>query len=291
MVDSIKNMLPFITLQPGWRERQIPLRSEFLGSLRDRDVLRAGLSDIRAPAVITRPEHGYHWMVYSVNGAARVRRDGAQLRMRRDELWILPAGSGYTCRPERGGWEYMWFHLDDSSMWAHLGSAGSRSLAPGLPKRTLAAVETILAETSVYHWVDSAQMLRAAAEMVAIWIARRLKAQADPRLDRIRHELTALWRAVGEQPARPWRAPDLAAALGVSVPQLHRYTAAIHNASPMEMVRRIRMGQAEELLLGTDHPLKHISAAVGYETPFSFSKAFKRHAGCSPREFRARVPR
>jgi AraC-like DNA-binding protein/quercetin dioxygenase-like cupin family protein len=288
MVDSIKNMLPFITKEPGWKERQIPVHSEHLAPLRERDVLRGGLSEIRRPAVIHRPRHNFHWVVYSLRGAARVEREGRQLRLKKGQLWLVPAGSEYTCRPEEGGWEYMWFHLADSSMWAHLHDLDSRSIAPGLPTRTLLVMEAILGETTIYQLRDSPQMLRASAEIVAIWIVRRLKAQADPRLERIRLELTALWRKVGERPARSWRAPGLAEALGVSVPQLHRYTAAIHNQSPMGMVRRIRMSQAEELLLGTDHPLKHIAAAVGYETPFSFSKAFRRYAGCSPREFRRR---
>ncbi|MHC4915776.1 MAG: helix-turn-helix transcriptional regulator [Planctomycetota bacterium] len=76
-----------------------------------------------------------------------------------------------------------------------------------------------------------------------------------------------------------------------SVPQLHRYTAEHNGTSPMNVVKRLRMNRAEELLLNTDAPLKHVAAAVGYETPFSFSKAFKRHAGCSPRGFRDREAR
>jgi transcriptional regulator GlxA family with amidase domain len=152
-------------------------------------------------------------------------------------------------------------------------------------------METVFLETSAWSWLDAPRMLRAAAEIIAIWLGRRLMAELGARAQRIRQELAVLWNRVDADLAKPWRAEDLAEAVNCSVPQLHRYTAEHNGSSPMNVVKRLRMSRAEEMLLNTDAPLKQVAAAVGYETPFSFSKAFKRHCGHSPREYRRRRPK
>ena len=54
----------------------------------------------------------------------------------------------------------------------------------------------------------------------------------------------------------------------------------------MEMVTRLRMQQAQEYLINTDYMIKSIARLLGYSDSFSFSAAFKREAGCSPKQFR-----
>lgn len=289
MAPSIKSMLEFITLEEGWRERRLPIQSEYLGSLREREVLRAGISELRRPAVIHRPQHTFHWLVCSTSGGVRVIRQGRTFRMRKGELWVFPSGTEYTCHPDRSGWDYFWFHLEDSQQWRHLHAWGDGEVHPGFPDRTGLAMQTILLETSVHSWHDTPQMLRSCSDVISIWIARRLEVRSDPRHNRIREELEAVWRRVGTKLDRIWRAEDIAGMVGVSVPQLHRYTGQVYGASPMEMVKRMRMARAEELLLSTDYPLKRIAAAIGYDSPFSFSKAFKKHSGSSPAEFRVKT--
>jgi AraC-like DNA-binding protein len=56
----------------------------------------------------------------------------------------------------------------------------------------------------------------------------------------------------------------------------------------MEMVTQMRMHQAQELLTNTDNLVKSIAYLLGYSDSFSFSAAFKRYTGYSPREFRKR---
>jgi two-component system response regulator YesN len=50
----------------------------------------------------------------------------------------------------------------------------------------------------------------------------------------------------------------------------------------------MRMKHAAQLLDG-QRPISEISRAVGYRGPMHFSKAFRRHWGCSPRQFRQRL--
>jgi transcriptional regulator GlxA family with amidase domain len=99
-------------------------------------------------------------------------------------------------------------------------------------------------------------------------------------------DLDELWNAVHADLARSWSVTELARRVHVSPVQLHRLVLRFHGTTPKGLVTRMRMQRAEGLLVHADYPLKLIAGLVGYETPFALSRAFKRHAGKSPKLFR-----
>jgi transcriptional regulator GlxA family with amidase domain len=78
---------------------------------------------------------------------------------------------------------------------------------------------------------------------------------------------------------------DLAEALGLSRRQLERRLMALAAETPAEMLRRIRLTRAAQLLKGGAGNVAEIAYAVGYRTPSHFSTAFRTAFGCSPSEY------
>ena len=58
--------------------------------------------------------------------------------------------------------------------------------------------------------------------------------------------------------------------------------------SPQEFLLMYRMKKAMELLMNTDYTINQIAISWGYSNQLSFSKAFHKFQGLSPREFRKR---
>lgn len=58
--------------------------------------------------------------------------------------------------------------------------------------------------------------------------------------------------------------------------------------SPQEFLLIYRMKKAMELLMNTDYTINQIAISCGYSNQLSFSKAFHKFQGLSPREFRKR---
>lgn len=56
-------------------------------------------------------------------------------------------------------------------------------------------------------------------------------------------------------------------------------------------LREERLRQARELLALTETPISNISEHLGYSSGANFSKAFREHFGCSPRELRVELQR
>ena len=88
--------------------------------------------------------------------------------------------------------------------------------------------------------------------------------------------------------AHPWTLEQLAQQVGVSRTVLAERFRQAMGDTPLNYLRTVRLQKAMRLLADTDHKLEQVASEVGYHDAFGFSKAFKRQAGVSPREFRQR---
>ncbi|MBQ9480690.1 MAG: helix-turn-helix domain-containing protein [Clostridia bacterium] len=59
----------------------------------------------------------------------------------------------------------------------------------------------------------------------------------------------------------------------------------VTNTSPMEYVTRLRMLRAKDLLRSGTYSISQIAYLIGYNSPFYFSKEFKKYYGFSPSRF------
>jgi len=85
---------------------------------------------------------------------------------------------------------------------------------------------------------------------------------------------------------REWTLDALARQVGLSRSGLALKFKQAVGSAPLQYLTTIRIQKAIYLLSTTTDKLETVSQAVGYKDAFSFSKAFKKLTGQSPREFR-----
>lgn len=78
---------------------------------------------------------------------------------------------------------------------------------------------------------------------------------------------------------------QLAADTGLSRSHLHRKMKEIAGISPSEFIRNIRLEQAARLLKERKVNISQVAYTFGFNSPATFSKAFKQHFGQSPSEY------
>lgn len=78
----------------------------------------------------------------------------------------------------------------------------------------------------------------------------------------------------------------LAKELGISAVHLNRIVQQATNTTTMRYVTRRRIDAAKFMLRAGTYPIKGIASFVGFSSVSSFSNSFRRHMGCSPREYR-----
>lgn len=85
---------------------------------------------------------------------------------------------------------------------------------------------------------------------------------------------------------RTWRVGDIARRCGKSPAQTHRLFQKAIGSSPVAWLRRIRIEQAMQKLVGTEDSVAEIAYQVGYNDPLFFSRDFRKAIGRSPSEYR-----
>jgi AraC-like DNA-binding protein len=124
--------------------------------------------------------------------------------------------------------------------------------------------------------------LRAAFANHAVDVPAWFSANADPVVGRV-------IRLMQNQPGEPWTVANLASAVGVSRALLARRFHELVGLPPMAFLTSWRLALAADLIVDAGATVTSVARAVGYGSPFTFSTAFKRRYGASPRAYRERA--
>jgi len=96
-------------------------------------------------------------------------------------------------------------------------------------------------------------------------------------------------RAIHADPSAAWSVTGLAAHVGLSRPAFSRRFSEAVGEPPMAYVKRWRLSLAADHLADPDLTVGRIASLVGYQSPFTFSAAFKAHFGVSPSDYRTAI--
>ena len=78
----------------------------------------------------------------------------------------------------------------------------------------------------------------------------------------------------------------LASMMGLGRSQFYRKIKSMTNCSPVELLRRLRLQRARQLLTTTDRTVGEIAYEVGFSTPAYFTKCYRDEFGQTPSELR-----
>lgn len=98
-------------------------------------------------------------------------------------------------------------------------------------------------------------------------------------------KLSAMDRHIRQHFHRPISMEELTQLTGLSVARIERYCKRIFQLTPRQIIHKIRLEKATELLAG-DLPITDIALQCGYSDHSAFSRQFKAMTGTTPRDFR-----
>ena len=83
---------------------------------------------------------------------------------------------------------------------------------------------------------------------------------------------------------------ELADRVHMSVSSFHRHFKSVTSMSPLQYQKRLRLGEAQRLMLAEGKDVAAAAYAVGYESPTQFSREYKQLYGDAPgRDIRNRL--
>ncbi len=253
--------------------------------LADRGVILSGISHLVKPYTVQRSNPGYHVLLFSVSGKGDLLAGGERRTIGPGELLVAPSVSEYRYEASRE-WSCVWFHLAMDAPWSKAFPEQVTVVNARHVNFISSLTEQYLAERQ-HRIADSNSVDRALASLIIMFVDRELRQLGQSRKDHdIRTRIEHVWEKVVANLAYPWTTRALASEADMSASQFSRQVKIFYKATPMAVVLDYRMQRASEMLAFTDYTLESIAENIGYETAFSFSRAFKRQVGKSPSEFR-----
>jgi AraC family transcriptional regulator len=225
---------------------------------------------------------------HTVLGEGRLHYAGRDFRLRPGQTMLVTAPHAHRYWLERGGhWEYFWavLHgrealrlarelLEAGGPVLEIGHASADRLAAAClellvsPKLTLGS-----ASTAAY---GALMALHDGVFGERVGVEKTLPPGLTRVVDHIEGNLGA-----------PLTVDRLAALAGVSRAHFVRFFTAALGLPPSDYVQARRMERIDRLLLATEMKVSEIAVATGFADGNYLAKAFRRHRGMAPLEFRA----
>lgn len=221
----------------------------------------------------------WHGIVYKTAGESRYQFGATTLIARPDYLVYLPRGSNYVVDTLQPG----------SCIAVNFATVSDPGLGPFSVAARSAPQTGALFEKALRQWRQNAGEISHAILCTLYEILMHVEASLEPvympsgHIDRLRPLLEWLRQNQGD-PAL--HISQLARRAGMSPSHFRQVFSAAMGMPPVQYLAALRMARAKELLLRTDDAVGEIAALCGFADVYYFSRAFRRHTGLSPTEYR-----
>jgi AraC family transcriptional regulator of arabinose operon len=245
---------------------------------------------------VRRPHGTRDWLItYTVAGEGRYRLDGASYYCRANDVFLLAPGTRHdyaTATPE-ARWEFYWAHFTPRAHWMQW--LELPALAPGLlglsiheetrSDRIVQAFARLVRDSWGGGTCQEALSANALEEVLILVAQQHEKNKGRPFDPRIEAVLDVLHQRFREQ----FTLAELAHSVALSPSRLAHLFKAQTGVSVIEFVLNLRLRQAARLLEFSGLAVGEIAHEVGFQSPFYFSRQFKRYFGQNPLAYRRKT--
>ncbi|HTV68242.1 MAG TPA: AraC family transcriptional regulator [Rhizobiaceae bacterium] len=202
-------------------------------------------------------------------------------------FWLFP-GRTHSYGPDGAGWDEHWALFEGALPDDFVRLGVLRENAPAVRVRKAAETRRLFDAIYANLRADSIIAQADAAATLHRMVISAARQPAGPTPSSSAADLQKIIDILRERALGAVDMADLASELGMSPATLRRKVSAATGASPKAYQLRLRLDRAKELLVTSDMSIDAISAAVGIDDPFYFSRLFRSREGDSPRAFRRR---
>lgn len=223
---------------------------------------------------------------FILSGKGMIRLNGRQYNIGKHQVFLIPDGVRTFYQADKDEpWEYIWFHIGGPKIPMILKEAG---LTPEHPVYTPLDHHKIIEDLAMdilkhykrqYYCVGN--LYKICDYMIENSSAREEKEQNNS-LTYVRNVINYIQLKYSE----PIKIDTIAMSLGLNRSYLTRLFKEATGYSLQEYLLTYRMKMAARMLSDETTSVNMIASNVGYNDTFTFSKAFKRHFGSSPSEYR-----
>lgn len=223
---------------------------------------------------------------FVVSGKGIIRMNGKQYNVAAHQVFLIPDNVRTFYQADKDDpWEYIWFHIGGPKIPLILKEAG---LTPSHPVYTPIACADIiedLARDILNHYTRQYYCVGTLYK-ICDYMIENSQVVKEPAIDSSLLYVKNVISYVQLKYSESIKIEDIAFALGLNRSYLTRLFKEATGYSLQEYLLTYRMKMAAKMLSENTHSVSEIAESVGYVDTFTFSKAFKRHFGTSPSNYK-----
>ncbi len=231
-------------------------------------------------------------LIYAVDGEGTITLDNEEHRLKHGQFFVIPSDVPHEYRAnEEDPWSIYWVHFKgawSANLTGHFGKV--MTIAPSELSRT---EERINLFREIIHCLGMG-LYKENVEYANLCLPHLLACffyvpqfryfnRQNPR-DIIERVILYMKSNIEKRISLQ----DLSREFHLSIPQLSKLFYQRTKNSPIDYLIHLKIQRACQLLDFTDLQIKSISAELGYDDPYYFSRLFKKIMNASPREYRER---
>ena len=229
----------------------------------------------------------FHDLLLLLQGSMEVEFAGQTHRMVPGELACMPAGVMFRrWAPPTGTW-WMFFKVRDIPAWEAFKRNGPYVRAYESAAMLYLLLREVLEAVTLPGQGHATYVQSCAHQMINL--LRHETVLMGRKQSRHATAVQKLVNAIEAAPKKRWDRLQMCEALNMSVRQLTQIFRQELGISPRQLVVRIRMRRAMELIVDADLPVKVVAESLGYGSLHSFTRLFTKHIGTSPAACRSRL--
>lgn len=245
----------------------------------------ACISELYAGYYIHRPDCGHHLLIYTTCGEGAFCTEELSGSLGGGDMLFIPAGKLHHYETAQS-WNFIAMHFNPASVrWKYLKDYPAL-LRPSRYRGEVAALLEMMLSESRRPDSQSSRVVHYYCRLILAYVDMELRHSSSVADIDCERRLEKVWEQVGGKLERKWTVEDMAVLAGMSPPHFYSVTRKLYSRTPMEIVRNLRIARAAQLLRFSSESLEQIAEKTGYESPFAFSRAFKRIYSQSPGLYR-----
>jgi len=245
-----------------------------------------GIQEHMPPCMINRPTGTGDWLLMLFYDPVWIGTAGETARREPNSFMVWPPGERQYYGDRERAYDHTWIHCHGTFVQRQIAKAGLptnqpvRLADPSIFERNLLAIH----EELIRHAAPNVVIVQNLLENLFHSLSRAFRGEgAKPDIP---DAFLAVRRFIELNFASPITLPELARQAGLSVPHFCAGFKRHFGVPAIEYVIRQRMHQAAYLLQDRNVRVRDVADRVGVESPYYFSRLFKKHFGVGPRAFR-----
>ncbi|OEY66285.1 AraC family transcriptional regulator [Marinobacter sp. X15-166B] len=233
-----------------------------------------------------RPSHNDHLLIYCTDGRAYLHANGEAVTVEAGDLLLLPRGMAhrYSADPEHP-WTIYWVHYSGAlapAFAAHMGFGEGVCLSVGQQPRLLLDFSGLLAVQQTGFRLQ--ELVHSASRLRQLLASVPLYARADH--TRQPFSLETIHDYMKANLEQRLTLEELASLAGLSPAHFATRYRRMTGVSPVQHFLHLKVERACQLMDTTTDSFRAISAQLGYDDSYYFSRLFKKIMGQAPAVYR-----